>query len=258
MPKTPPARGVRRPAPPLAASPPLYGVGLRLAGVFAAAMVVAFWPSYFARLDTQPSYHPHLHGLTMVAWVALFVGQVWLIAGGHRATHRRLGQVGVVAVPVLVLAALHFLHFRVRDAAALGPAGLYFVALVVNALLAFLVLFGLAMCYRKQPPIHARYMIATVFPLFTPVTDRLIGRYLPSLVPMVPRIGGSPVLPAAGFLLADAILVGLSIWDWQANRRTVFPVALGVLLLYHWSVLTWYQFGWWQAFGAWFVALPLS
>jgi hypothetical protein len=31
-----------------------------------------------------------------------------------------------------------------------------------------------------------------------------------------------------------------------------------VLVLYHLSVLTFYQFGFWQAFGRWFVGLPLS
>jgi hypothetical protein len=129
-------------------------------------------------------------------------------------------------VPALVLAALDFLLFRVRGVADLGDGGLYFVALVVNALVAFVVLCGLAMWYRKEPAVHARFMIATLFPLFTPVTVRLLGRYLPATVEVVPRIGGSPVLPVAGFLLADAILVGLSVWDWQTNRRRVFPVAL--------------------------------
>src|SRR5690606_33538856 len=109
----------------------------------------------------------------------------------------------------LMLAALNFLHFRVRGAIDLGDAGLLFVTLVVNALVAFGVLYGLAMWYRRQPAVHARFMIASVFPLFTPVTDRLIGRYLPSIVPLVPRVGGSPVVPTAGFLLADAILIAL-------------------------------------------------
>jgi hypothetical protein len=242
----------------VAPTPPLYGYGLRLFTVFALAMLVAFWPSYYSQLGSQTSYHPHAHGLTMTAWVALLVGQAWLILRGRRPLHRQVGLLAYLVVPALAFAAIHFLHFRVRDAVDLGDSGLLFVTLVVNAVVAFLVLFGLAMWNRKQPAIHARYMIATVFPLVTPVTDRLIGRYVPAIVPMVPRVGGSPVVPTAGFLLADVILVGLSIWDWQTNRRRVFPVALAVLVLYHASVLTFYQFSWWQAFGAWFVSLPLS
>jgi len=242
----------------MAAAPPVYRHGLRLFVVFSLAMLVAFWPSYFMRLSSQPTYHPHAHGLTMTLWVLFLVAQAWLIAGGQRRTHRQTGLLSYALVPALVVAALNFLHFRVRDATDLGASGLLFVTLVVNALVAFLVLYGLAMWYRTQPALHARFMIASVFPLFTPVTDRLIGRYLPSIVPLVPRVDGSPVVPAAGFLLADVILLGLSVWDWTANKRLVFPLGLAVLVLYHASVLTFYQFGFWQAFGRWFVTLPLS
>ena len=247
---------VRRPA--VAAAPAVYRHGLRLFIVFSLAMLVAFWPSYFARLSSQPTYHPHAHGLTMTLWVLLLVAQAWLIANGQRQTHRQTGPLSYALVPALVVGALNFLHFRVRDAEDLGASGLLFVTLVVNALVAFLALYSLAMWYRTQPALHARFMIASVFPLFTPVTDRLIGRYLPSIVPLVPRVGGSPVVPTAGFLLADVILIALSVWDWTTNRRLVFPVTLVVLVLYHVSVLTFYRFGVWQAFGRWFVALPLS
>jgi hypothetical protein len=226
--------------------------------IFSLGTLAAFWPSYFSRLSSQPTYHPHAHGLTMALWVLLLMGQAWLIAGGQRQTHRQTGLLSYALVPALVVAAVNFLHFRVRDAVDLGDSGLLFVTLVVNALVAFLTLYGLAMWYRGQPAVHARFMIASVFPLVTPVTDRLIGRHLPSIVSLVPRVGGSPVLPTAGFLLADVILIGLSAWDWTTNKRLVFPVALVVLLLYHVSVLTFYQFGFWQAFGRWFVSLPLS
>ena len=202
----------------MAAVPPVYRHGLRLFVIFGLGMLVAFWPSYFSRLSSQPTYHPHAHGLTMTLWVLLLVAQAWLIAGGQRQTHRQTGLLSYVLVPALVVAALNFLHFRVRDAADLGASDLLFVTLVVNALVAFLVLYGLAMWYRTQPALHARFMIASVFPLVTPVTDRLIGRYLRSIVPLVPRVDGSPVVPAAGFLLADVILVGLSVWDWTANK----------------------------------------
>ncbi len=59
--------------------------------------------------------------------------------------------------------------------------------------------------------------------------------------------------------LADAILAGLSLWDWKANNRTnVFPVALAVLMLFHISVLTFYKLAIWNSFAVWFAGLPLS
>lgn len=237
---------------------PLHRYTPLLFAGFVVAMLVAFWPSYFSRLGDQPSYHPHAHGLAMSAWCLLLVSQAWLIRVGSRDIHRGMGAASYVLVPVMMVATLNFLHFRVREAQELGPVGLYMVALIVNGLIAFLVLYALAMAYRRQPAVHGRFMVCTVFPLFTPVTDRLIGRFWPSLVPLVPRIDGAPVLPVVGFLLADVMLLALSVWDWRANKRAVFPVALVVLLAYHGSVLTFHQFAWWAAFGRWFVSLPLS
>ena len=67
------------------------------------------------------------------------------------------------------------------------------------------------------------------------------------------------MVQVVGFLLADVLLLALAIWDWRANRRKdVFPIALGMMVLYHVSVLTLYRVPLWKAFGEWFVKLPLS
>jgi hypothetical protein len=222
-------------------------------------MLVAFWPSYFARLGLQETYHPHAHGLSMALWCVMLVAQASLMRSGNRRLHAKIGKLSYVLVPLMVASTLNFISFRLQGVPQVTPFILYFLALIVNALVAFLVLYALAMVYRRRPALHARYMVSTVFPLFTPVTDRLIGRFLPSLVPMVPRIDGSPVLPFAGFVLADAMLVGLFLWDWRVNRRVdVFLVAFAVLVLYHVSVMTFYRLPVWASFAAWFLALPLS
>jgi hypothetical protein len=226
--------------------------------VFSLAMLVAFWPTYFSRLSAQPTYHPHAHGLAMAAWCAMLVTQAWLIRTNRRPLHRRIGTLSYALVPLMVITTINFIHFRVRAVQDLGAFGLYFLSLIVNALIAFLVLYGLALYYRRDAAVHARYMVCTIFPLFTPVTDRLIGAHIPSIVPLVPRIDGAPILPVAGFILADVTLLALSIWDWRANRRAVLPIALGVVVLYHVSVLTFYRLPSWAAFGAWFVRQPLS
>jgi hypothetical protein len=51
----------------------------------------------------------------------------------------------------------------------------------------------------------------------------------------------------------------LIVWDWLKNSRFgAFASALGIVLLYHLSVLTFYRFDWWHAFTYWFRGLPLS
>ena len=78
------------------------------------------------------------------------------------------------------------------------------------------------------------------------------------MIGLVPQIDGSPILPAAGFVLADIILVLLAAWDFKANRRVgVFPVALGALLVYHVGALTLHRAAFWNAFCVWFLGLPL-
>jgi hypothetical protein len=193
----------------------------------------------------------------------MLVLQAQLIRTQRRGLHRAIGKASYVVAPAVVAITASFVHFRVAgavpDLERLPAFVLYFLALTLNSLVAFALFYGLAIAYRRDAQRHARWMICTVFPLFTPVTDRLIGAHLPALVPLVPRIDGSPVLPVAGFLLADAILAALSLWDWRANRRAnVFPVALGAMLVYHASVLGLHRMPAWHAFCAWFLGLPLS
>jgi len=241
-----------------AAVPPLYHVGVRLFATFTLAMILAFWPSYFSRLADQPSPHHHAHGLAMTLWLGLLVAQATLMRAGRKTLHRQLGLVSYALVPVIVVVTARFAHYTLREVPALGNYGLFFLALVLLTLVAFVTLFALAMLYRRQPALHARFMIATLFPLFTPVTDRLIGRFAPSVFGMVPTLDGSPLVQCSGFLMADAILGGLAIWDWRRSHRVVFFVALAIVMVYQTSVLTFHRFGFWQAFGPWFLSLPLS
>lgn len=256
----PQLKGAARPATAAIRANPLHRHTVWLFGVFAVGMLVAFWPSYYSRLGDQPSPHFHAHGLALTAWVALMVGQAWLMRAGRRATHRSLGTLSYLLAPAVVVATINFAHVRVQVVPTpLDPASLYFLTLVLMALAAFALLFGLAMFYRRNPHLHARYMIATLFPFVTPVTDRLIGRFAPSLIESVPVIGGSPVVGAVGFLLADALLLALAAWDWAANDRVdAFAIALVVLVGYHLSVMTFHGMPFWITFGNWFVGLPLS
>ena len=242
----------------VAAVPPLYHFGVRLFAGFTLAMVVAFWPSYFSHLGDQPSVHHHAHGIAMSLWLALLIAQASLMRAGNRALHRRLGLVSYALVPIIVVVTIRFVHYTVREVPDLGDYGLFFVALVVMTLVTFVSLFALAMLYRKQPAVHARFMVSTLFPLFPPVTDRLIARFVPAALDWMPRIGGAEILQVAGFAIADAILVGLALWDWRANRRQVFPVALAIVVAGQIAILNLHRVGLWQAFGPWFVSLPIS
>jgi hypothetical protein len=220
--------------------------------VFFLAMLAAFWLTYFTKILEQENYRLHLHGLTLILWCLMLVVQPWLIRTKQRSLHQRIGTFSYLLVPLLVFTTLDLFIFRMQQAPALDNAAYMFVALVVNALVVFLILYGLAIYHKHKPTVHARYMLCTAFPMFTPITDRIISIYFPSMLKYIPVLEGQPVVPAVGFLLADLLLIGLSIWDWRSHKRwNVFPVALALLLAYHISFFTFYQYPFWISFSHW-------
>jgi len=185
----------------------------------------------------------------------MLVAQSYLVRNGLKQTHRLVGKVSYALVPFIVLSTVNLVHFRMKPAAGqMSNVTMYFMALMLNAVVVFVVLYALAMVNRRRPAIHARYMVCTAFPLFTPVTDRLIFNYFPSLVSAVPVLDGNPLVQVVGFLLADLLLAALAIWDLRVNKRKdVFPIALGLMGAYHVSVLTVYRIPAWKGFCEWFV-----
>jgi len=239
----------------------LYRTSARFFALFVVCLVVAFWPTYFARLFEQPNWRFHLHGVALTLWAVMLVAQAQLIRTGRRALHRRIGQASYVLAPAVVAITTSFVHYRVASAAPSTPPNVvaYFLALTLNSLVAFAVFYGLAIYYRRDAGRHARWMISTAFPLFTPITDRLIAAHAPALILVAPQIDGTPILPVFGFALADSLLLCLAVWDWRVHRRVdVFVQALLAVALYHVSVLSLYRVPAWHAFCAWFLGLPLS
>jgi hypothetical protein len=216
-------------------------------------MLAAFWLTYFTKLLNQENYRMHTHGFSLILWCALIIVQPYLIRTNQYTLHKSIGKFSYVLVPVMVFTSADLLHNRLHVNTTLGTMDYFFVALVINALITFLILYGLAIYHRKKPTVHARYMLCTTMPMFTPITDRIIFIYFPSLVKHLPTIEQNPIAPVVGFVMADLILIGLSIWDWKSHKRwNVFPVVLIILLGYHYSVMNFYKFEFWKAFSNWF------
>ena len=74
---------------------------------------------------------------------------------------------------------------------------------------AFVVVVASAGCSRVGSPFGPTQSTSVVAPVVTPVSDRLIAANWPSLIPALPRIDGSPVLPVVGFAAAATDLGAL-------------------------------------------------
>ena len=89
-----------------------------LSMAFAAGMIVflGFAPSYYLRSITHATHYPtgipisttlrpliHMHALVFSAWMLLFIAQNTLVATGRTNVHRRLGIMGAVLLPVMMV-----------------------------------------------------------------------------------------------------------------------------------------------------------
>ena len=226
--------------------------------VFSVMAGIAVWPNYFGRLSALFPQQIHFHAVAMSLWCMMLVAQALLIRIGKTRLHRWIGLSSYALAPFILWSGLRITQFTLEGRNA--PSEIYYTsaALMINSLILFGAFFSLAMLFRKDPGRHARYMVATIFPIVTPITDRLIYFHFPGLVPYAPKLLGMPLVPFFGFALADIIVILLMLIDLITRKnRDVFPTVLGLLLLYHFSYFFFYSMRWWQQFADWMLALPL-
>jgi hypothetical protein len=225
--------------------------------LFLIAALTAFWPRYFGLLGEVPiDPHFHAHGVTMTLWCLLLIVQPVLIRKNFRKLHRILGYFSYLLVPLIFFSIIDLLLFRFNGIPALYNFHLFFVALVVNSAVAFLIVYGLAIYFRKNVQLHARFMVVTVFTILTPVTDRLTYRFFPELIQYVPMLDGSPIVQTVGFVIADVILLLLILWDWLSGRKPyAFGASLGIMLLLQYSIMNFYKFDFWRTFSEWLLGI---
>ncbi len=224
--------------------------------IFFLFVLWGFWVTYFTKIGEQENYRMHFHGITLLTWCVLLIVQPYLIRSKQVSTHKRIGKLSYFLVPLLLFSTIDLLKYRLDGKLILSQTDNFGIALVLNALVAFFILYALAIYHKRKGTIHARYMLCTAFPMFTPITDRIIAVYFPSLLNYVPSLEGNPLVPIYGFALADILLIILCIWDWRSHKRwNVFPFVLVLLVSYHLSVIYFYQFSFWSSFCNWFAAL---
>ena len=219
-------------------------------------MIWGFWFTYFTRLLDQQNYRMHVHGAALILWCLMLIIQPYLIRKGKIHIHKTIGKFSYLLMPILLFSTVDLLKYTLRGKEYLSSMDNLFIALVINALIVYIILYGLAIYHKNKGTVHARYMLSTVFPMVTPITDRIFSIHFPSVLNFVPTVDGNPVAPVIGFTLANIFLIFLSIWDWQSHKRwNVFPLVLILLLCYHFSVLNFYKYSFWNQFCAWFAGL---
>jgi hypothetical protein len=232
---------------------------------FVGLVLSGFWSSYYSNPLAMVSQGPdltivHLHGLVMTLWCAMLVSQAYLIRTNRRSWHRAIGKTSYVLAPLVVIlqvvAMRNFMLSR-QDMISQGSVtdgAAVFAALLFGMSALFAGLYGLAIYFRRSAPMHARFMIATVFVILAPATDRIVNGYFASIKNYLPQVHKNEALVA--FALADIALLALTLWDWRSRpRRYVFPAILVALLAHQTFTLNAHRFALWREFCAWFLHL---
>ena len=148
-----------------------------------------------------------LHGTVFGGWLALYLAQTLLVRRDRRATHRRLGWLGLpLAVAVIVLGYVTTIAQGRRGFALWWHPDVKSDTLgelvhPLGDLLTFTILVAAAFVWRKRPEVHKRLMLlATVGSMMAAPLAHLVG-YFAALRAVPPVI----LLPLALVYFASAI-----------------------------------------------------
>lgn len=201
-----------------------------MAAVLAIVVFTGFVPGFHERMASSGTHMGALlawHIVLYTAWMLLHPAQAMLAAARSRRWHRRLGWAGLAIAVAMVAVGIGVWAERTRRIVRDGsyatnvPVEDLTVALGLFDVLAFSVLLGAAIWFRRQPDTHRRL---TVF-----ATMAVIG-------PGVLLLPGVTALPAMVIVsLPMAPVVPLLAYDLMTRRRVLSATAWGtaVTVGYH-------------------------
>lgn len=224
------------------------------------ATIIGFWPSYFGNIGNAPLAF-HVHGIVATAWVVLITFQSWSIHSKRISLHRNFGLASLILLPLLTGSLVMIANVSAAGFAGGGPyydlLGPTFGYATLPPLLAYLVLFALALRHRRQVHLHAGYMVGTAFFMWEPAAARLLVRFYPPM-----EILGPADFPKA----ADAIALGivlpllLAIYFYLRNRKfgTPFLVVITFLAVQIGGIYFIADTEAWRQLFGWYATLPAT
>ena len=136
-------------------------------------VAIGFSKTYFTQLD-EFSFPYHLHGISASLWMILLIVQPFLFQKGLLKAHRVLGWSSLLLVPTIVIAGIIMMRLMIQGQANYPPNVVYQLAFIdAFTLLGFTILYLLALYFRKNLKLHARFMVTTIFGPLVPALTRM-------------------------------------------------------------------------------------
>ena len=119
-----------------------------------------FWDTYWFREPREYIWVEHLHAVPAFLWCVLLILQAYWIKTGNVVLHRLGGKLSFILAPLLIMT-IAVVSWGSATYAEVTEGTIYIFAVRMYLILSFMLFFGLALWYRKQPQIHARWMICS-------------------------------------------------------------------------------------------------
>lgn len=159
----------------------------------------------------------HVHGIAMLAWLALLIAQPTLVSLGNLARHRQLGRVGgLLAILITCLGIFTGVASLVLNRFPPFFTPPYFLVLTVAESLVFGAMVAWAIRRRSATDWHRRLMIGATIVILEPA----LGRLLP--IPLM----GPWAEPAVGLCQLVAVAI-VAAYD-RRTRGAVHPATWAI------------------------------
>lgn len=207
---------------------------------------IGFFKSYFGLLPNSKDIDAtmHFHGIVLTLWFGLLIIQPILIHKKQFYPHRLIGKSSYVLVPVIIYSMLLITkHMYIREGTTTmtEKERLADLFLPLSQMIAFTVLYILAMTNKRKTPLHLRYIIACSLVLLAPGLER---------IPIYWFGQQEEQSTLFAFVVTDLILVGLMIYDRKNSKKyNAYIISLGVLVFAHITYLFVPMTNFWQVVG---------
>ncbi len=166
------------------------------------------------------------------------------------AIHKRIGKLGFIILPLLIISVILLKHSITNPETIKGlGASLWFV---IKHSVILVVMFTIAIKNSHNMQIHARAMIATGIEFLEPGWARFIFN---TLLPEPNFYLGLSISVAIMYALVVYLIIRERN---QSSGRWVFPLFLLMSILFHFLIFFEISFGFLDTFAEWFYKLPIT
>jgi hypothetical protein len=142
---------------------------------------IGFHPTYIQYFPAFKKFTwlHHVHGALMASWIILLVVQPVLIHKGRYVAHRVIGKLSYITAPLMIVSMFLVLRLTYHNHVLTSSPEqeMSNQAPIIMQLFSFIILYALAIFYRKQTFYHMRFMIGTALLMIIPTVGRIFFEY---------------------------------------------------------------------------------